>query len=39
MNELAKELIQLSKTFGFQGNQVILSADKGVRNITGHSPL
>ena len=39
MNELAKELIQLSQTFGLKGNQVILSADKGVRNITGHSPL
>jgi len=39
MSELGTELIKLSKVFGFKGNQVILSADKGVRNITGHSPL
>ncbi len=39
IRELSDELIQLANLFGFSGNQAFLSADKGVRKITGNSPL
>ncbi len=37
--EASEKLIKLANLFGFSGNQAFLSADKGVRKITGNSPL
>jgi anti-repressor protein len=39
IKEISKELVELANIFGFSGNQAFLSADKGVRKITGNSPL
>ena len=39
LNQYLSEFIKMAHLCEFKGNQAILSADKGVRNITGHSPL